>query len=195
MEKYKLCPQCGLHVSPAVIECPDCEADLMNVPVVDDAAPEAPPVQQQTRMIRRCECGAENPPQARKCMTCGEDISDILPAPAQAEACCHAAEIVTLDGLWKTEIGAEPVTIGREQHGSAYLRTHSYVSRTHAQLVMKDGALQITSLSRSNPTFINNEPMKTDEVRTLKQEDEIGLGGCVIDGSRQDEAAYFVVKL
>lgn len=193
--KYKRCPQCGQHVSPTVIECPACEADLLGVPVADE---ELPPVQAdppRSALVRRCDCGAENPPQARKCAACGEDISDIVPAPAQMQQGCLAAELVSLDGQWKVAVSSEPVTLGREQVGSEYLRSRSYVSRVQARLEMKDGELQITSLSRSNPTFVNDVPMQTGEVRRLSCGDEIGLGGCVINGQRQEEAAYLTVQI
>lgn len=199
MAKYKQCPQCGQHVSPAMVECPDCEADLMGVPVMDDeeqAAPEqdVPEVKQAPVLVRRCDCGAENPPQARKCLSCGEDISDIAPAPAAAQTEC-VAELATLDGRWKTTVACEPVTLGREHTGSEYLSGHCYVARAQARVEWKDGMVEITSLSRSNPTFVNNVPMGTGETRTLQPGDEIGLGGCVIGGERQADAAYLVFRL
>lgn len=196
MAKYKRCPQCGEHVSPTLFECPGCETDLFSVPVVDEDEPSAAaPVQPQTAaLVRRCDCGAVNPPQARKCQACGEDISDIAPMAAQT-AKQHTATIASLDGQWHMDVCAEPVTLGRGQPGCDYLRTRVYVSRSHARLAVTDGALQITSLSRSNPTFINNEPIQADEVRTLRDGDEIGLGGCEINGTRQDNAAYLTVRL
>ncbi len=195
MEKYKRCPQCGEHVSPTLFECPRCEADLFSVPVVDgeESQPETPPPPRPAPLIRRCDCGAENPPQARKCRVCGEDLSDIAPTAVQARP--RTALVTSLDGQWTMEICAQPVVLGREQPGCEYLRARAYVSRQQARLVMEDGEMRITSLSRSNPTFINNAPLQTDEVRALRDGDEIGLGGCEIDGARQDMAAYLRVRL
>ena len=31
-----------------------------------------------TVLMKVCDCGEQNPPQARKCQACGEDISDII---------------------------------------------------------------------------------------------------------------------
>lgn len=202
MAKYKLCPGCGLHADPSLVECPDCEADLVSVPVVDEdaAVQEEPAAPQAAVLVRRCECGAENPSQARKCSACGEDISDIVPTPAAAPA-EEAAEpalltLCTLDGQWQVDVpeGEAGFLLGRGQADCEYLRTHRYVSRNQARLTRTEGALAITSLSRSNPTFVNNVPLQTGETRALCEGDEIGLGGCVVDGARQDEAAYLVVR-
>ena len=38
MAKFKLCPECGEHVSPALVICTACSADLCGVPVTDEAA-------------------------------------------------------------------------------------------------------------------------------------------------------------
>lgn len=184
-----------------MIECPDCEADLISVPVTDEEEPAAAPVQAESpvmsggALVRLCDCGAANPPQARKCAACGEDISDVLPAPMPVqEECCAGAELVSLDGEWQLMVGAEPVEIGRGKPGCGYLQTHPYVSRTQARLMFSADGLQITSLSRTNPTFINNVPMQAEETRLLQPGDEIGLGGCVINGERQSGAAYLRVK-
>lgn len=202
MPKYKLCPGCGLHADPSLVECPDCEADLVSVPVVDEdaAVQEEPAAPQAAVLVRRCECGAENPSQARKCSACGEDISDIVPMPAAAPA-EEAAEpalltLCTLDGQWQVDVpeGEAGFLLGRGQADCECLRTHRYVSRNQARLTRTEGALAITSLSRSNPTFVNNVPLQTGETRALCEGDEIGLGGCVVDGARQDEAAYLVVR-
>lgn len=205
MSKYKLCPGCGLHADPSLVECPECEADLVSVPVVDEDAsvPAASDTPRENVLVRRCDCGAENPAQARKCSVCGEDISDIVPTPAadvaeNAEGSAPLA-LCTLDGQWRVEApedaaDAEGLLLGRGQAGCEYLRTHRYVSRSQARLTMTDGALAITSLSRSNPTFVNNVPLQCGETRLLNEGDEVGLGGCVVDDARQEDAAYLIVR-
>ena len=87
LEKYKVCPECGKHNAPNLLECRFCEADLTGCKIVDkttEAAVSAKPEQsasaeEKTVLVRICDCGAENAPQARKCKACGEDISDIIP--------------------------------------------------------------------------------------------------------------------
>ena len=60
-------------------------------------------------LVRICDCGAQNPPQARKCKVCGEDISDIMPTTVVAEEKkAFAYELkavgdefaITLSALW-----------------------------------------------------------------------------------------------
>ena len=84
LKKYKICPVCGTHNAPNFLECKQCETDLTSIKPVDDTVDTAP-VQQdnaasttQDALVRICECGHHNAPQARKCEKCHEDISDIL---------------------------------------------------------------------------------------------------------------------
>ena len=37
MEKYKVCPHCGTHNPPMMLECIQCAEDLTGVKVVDDS--------------------------------------------------------------------------------------------------------------------------------------------------------------
>ena len=37
LEKYKICPVCGEHNSPSLLECRKCKADLTGVKVTDSA--------------------------------------------------------------------------------------------------------------------------------------------------------------
>ena len=67
MEKYKVCPVCGTHNIPLYLECSECEADLQNVPVVDESVEQVAaqndnkPVDTNTTtpMVRVCDCGAK----------------------------------------------------------------------------------------------------------------------------------------
>ena len=82
LEKYKVCPECGKHNAPNLLECRFCEADLTGCKIVDKTTETAEPAKQKqavsteekTALVRICDCGAENAPQARKCKACGEDI-------------------------------------------------------------------------------------------------------------------------
>lgn len=195
MEKYKVCPNCGEHNNPIFIECSNCGTDLMSVKVVDEATENIvyEPVA-ETEMVKVCECGAENPPAARKCSSCDEDISDILPTP-KAENCCKQYVLVEVSGEYSYDVpNNSEIIIGRENVLKEFISCKSYVSRSHAKLVSEGDNLYITNLSGTNFTYVNNEKISNDTPTFLKTDDEIGLGGCVNNGSRQDLAVYLVVR-
>lgn len=208
MEKYKVCPACGAHNNPLFLECVDCEADLQNIPVVDEEmeraatqsdvqGTEAAPV-----MVRLCDCGAKNPVQARRCSACGEDISTIMPSPDTAATRDNAPAsqqyiLSSLDGIYAYAIEEGSTVIGREHEMQAYLLSKSYVSRKHAELTLDcaAGTLTIKNLNTTNYTFVNNQMISGDIPTQLKDGDEIGLGGNECNGSRQTQAAYFLVRI
>lgn len=76
-----------------------------------------------------------------------------------------------------------------------YLNNFSYVSRMQAKLYRDGQKLMLTNLSHTNPTYINNDPLAFNQSSPLNEGDEIGLGGCMIEGERQDQAAYLIVHL
>jgi len=199
LAKYKICPSCGQHNPPTLIECGACEADLTGIRIMEAAAEqeeaEADTVSPAPgELVKACEeCGAENPPQARKCQACGEDISDILPAAAQPRTVSYRLE--SADGAYSLSIDAPLYTIGRNHEMGDYLETKPYVSRRHAKLTVVSDDLYIEDLSNTNNTFINNELIPDEVPIRLREGDEIGLGGKVVNGSRQNEAAYFVVRV
>ena len=136
MEKYKVCPNCGEHNNPIFIECSNCGTDLMTVKVVDEVTenityePET-----ETPMVKICECGAENPPAARKCSACDEDISDILPTP-KAECCCKQYALCEISGAYTYDVPNDTeIILGRENVLKEYIVDKSYVSRSHAKIV------------------------------------------------------------
>ena len=223
LQKYKICPNCGEHNSPGLIECRKCETDLTGIPVMDDnrlaqeaagqdkqgtgaanaagqdkqgtgvtnAASETSGTQRKA-LFRFCDCGAQNPPQARKCQVCGEDISDIM--PMEAGVCWPRFYECKAIGAPFSATLKQPVTvIGREAEWKEYLAGKPYVSRQHARLTVGDGKLFIENLSKTNMTYVNNTLIEGSEPVELKAGDEIGLGGMIIDGSRQEKAAYFLV--
>ena len=195
MEKYKVCPNCGEHNDPRLIECKNCYTDLMSVKVVDEATENVlyEPVI-ETEMVKVCECGAENPPAARKCSACGEDISDIIPTP-KAENCCKQYVLCEISGIFTYDIPKDTeIIIGRENILKEFISDKSYVSRSHAKIVSEGDNLYITNLSGTNFTYVNNEKISNETPTLLKHDDEIGLGGCVNNGNRQDLAVYLVVR-
>lgn len=190
LEKYKVCPSCGAHNPPSLLECRECETDLTGVKPVDAEtevkAEETFPV----GLVRVCECEAHNPPQARKCSACGEDISDILPAEAEQPK-PPVFLLTAADGSASLEFDSTTI-IGREAALQQYLSDKTYVSRQHARLTVTAGKAFIENLSRTNRTYLNNILIENDVPIALHEGDEIGLGGVIVNGSRQDKAAYFI---
>jgi len=203
LSKYKVCPECGKRNSPNLLECRYCEADLTGVKVLDSTAaesakdtPSSTATTVETELARICECGARNAPQARKCKVCGEDISDILPVQVEKEVKkAFSYELRSYDGSFSVTIDKPLVVVGRETELKEYLQTKVYVSRQHARLTVVADKVFVENMSRTNKTFLNNEEIPDGTPTALKSGDEIGLGGKVIDGSRQDQAAYFIFQV
>ena len=202
MEKYKICPSCKTKNPPALFECMNCEADLTGIKITDEETEKMiadNAIEQaetaSNKMVRVCECGAKNAPNARKCSSCDEDISDITPTPDTEEEAKeeHAFVLSSLDGRYAYTITADDITIGREGTMSEYLSVKSYVSRSHARITKENNELYIENLSNTNFTYINNK--KITEKTMLQDGDEIGLGGTSINGRCQEQAAYFLVRI
>ncbi len=194
MEKYKICPSCGAHNLPTEFECTECETDLTAVRAVDK---DSELIKEETRsvgekMVRICDCGAKNLPSARKCSECGEDISDIIPSPDSEETIHYV--LTSADGDYAFELSELPAFIGREKLMKEYLSPRSYVSRKHAELSLSEGKLYIKNLSSANGTYLNNVKLDNEQ-HELHDGDELSLGGCVINGNRQDNAAYLFVRI
>ena len=204
LEKYKVCPECGKHNAPNLLECRFCEADLTGCKIVDKTTEAAEPAKQEqpvsaeekTVLVRICDCGAENAPQARKCKACGEDISDIIPERvALAEKRPFTYELSSVDGSFSVSLDQVVTVIGREAQLKEYLSSKVYVSRQHAKMTVVAEKLFIQNLSRTNKTFVNNEEISSETPTAVNNGDEIGLGGKVINGTRQENAAYFVFQV
>ena len=95
----------------------------------------------------------------------------------------------------RIEINTENIIVGREHDMKEYLDKKSYVSRKHAEVLLKDGKLFIKNYSNTNFTFVNNVKISSEEFLELHDGDEIGLGGNSQDGERQQDAAYFIVRM
>lgn len=202
MDRYKLCPTCGIKNNPTSFECQSCETDLTSVRVLDEETEKAQQTvttnipQAQTVMVRICDCGQKNPSGSRKCSSCGEDISDVTPANDTAINSANEAQkylLSSIDGEYDYEI-KQCVTVGREQEMGEYLSKKLFVSRTHAKLSIVENELYIENLSGTNFTYVNNVKVALGEKVKLTDGDELGLGGFIKNGERQDEAAYFLVR-
>lgn len=199
MEKFKVCPACGSRNDPRSVECASCGADLMGIPVVDEEQERAleikaaPPVSQDKDipMVKICDCGEQNPAQARKCQRCGEDISDILPVRSSEEVELHY-QLATLDGDFFYRIPCGETIIGREHGMGEYLSGKPFVSRSHARLIVERGKLYIENLSGTNFTYVKGIKIPTGRTQ-LNVGDDVSLGGILVHGKCQEEAAYFVV--
>lgn len=199
MEKYKICPSCHEKNEPTLLECIYCEADLTGVKITDEESERMQEnnsiaEQQTAELVRLCECGAKNPPNARKCSLCGEDISDITPTPDTAEKPAETTFVLSsTDGQYAYKLTSDEIIIGRENVMSEYLSVKSYVSRSHARLSIINGELFIENMSNTNFTYVNNQ--KITGKTQLKDGDEIGLGGTSVNGKSQSMAAYFLVRI
>ena len=199
MKKYKVCPYCGRHNLPKMLECIQCETDLSNVRVVDEDTENKETVNEEvevvSRMIRLCDCGFKNAVNARKCGNCGEDISDIIPTEdKEVEQTSIHCIIASLDGEYSYEIVESAFCIGREAGMSEYLAMKPYVSRQHAELIKDGDKFYIRNISQTNFTYLNNIKISQDMCE-LHDGDEIGLGGNSVNGNRQQDAAYFQVRI
>ncbi len=204
LTKYKVCPECGKHNAPNLLECRFCEADLTGCKVVDKATKSVAPASEEKPattternvLVRICDCGAENAPQARKCKACGEDISDIIPERVSVvEKRPFTYELRSVDGSFSVSLDQVVTVIGREAQLKEYLSSKVYVSRQHAKLTVVAEKVFIENLSQTNKTFLNNEEVPGETPTPVHNGDEIGLGGKVINGTRQENAAYFVFQV
>lgn len=198
MEKFKICPVCGMHNKPNMIECIGCETDLTSVKATDEATEQAKITAQENtsknveeKYVRICDCGCINSATAKKCVECGEDISDIAPILQSENNTCKYV-MTSLDGEYAYEIKDGTTILGRENEMKEYLADKAYVSRQHAKIMKDDDMIYIENLSNTNFTFVNNQ--KIAEKTELHVDDEIGLGGNETNGSRQSGAAYLILR-
>ncbi|MGN1020531.1 MAG: FHA domain-containing protein [Aristaeellaceae bacterium] len=199
--KYKVCPACGERNKPSDFECMKCGIDITNVNPTDEENEQFPAPQPPAGpvMVRICvSCGHHNPVNAGQCQRCQDDLTGIIPTAeegddSQSQSPAQAT-LLSLDEQYAFELPAGETTVGRQEVMSEYLRTKPFVSRRHAMFRLADGKLTVTNLSQSNYTFVNNMRCPSREVE-LHDGDIIGLGGNECDGKRQDDAAYFLVRL
>ena len=200
MNKFKICPECGTKNPPDVSDCVNCDCDLMSVPITDaqqvtvkNSSEDKPVV--KSSLVRVCsECGEKNLPNARKCANCGEDISDVIPTTSVAmepEIKSAAFVLRSLDSKIAFKINRNDITVGREHELKDYLAAKTFVSRRHCRFTIEDGKLFVEDLNSANSTYVNNQ--KIFAKKKLTKGDEIGLGGAIFNGSRQGNAAYFLV--
>ena len=206
LTKFKVCPVCGERNPSALLECKKCETDLTGIKVVDEvilatanaaAHKDTASSNNNRHLVKMCDCGNANPPQARKCSVCGEDISDVRATEAQAspQQMMRTAVLRSMDGTFSYAIDKPITVIGREAEMREYLETKTYVSRKHAKFTIANTEIYIENMSVTNRTYLNNMLISGDVPTLLKNGDEIGLGGKLINSERQSQAAYFTIEV
>lgn len=199
MSKFiKLCA-CGTQNRTTANRCSSCKRDISLLDFIDieESAPEVAEnkVDENEVLIRVCdECGHKNPVNLRKCENCGEDINHISPT---IDTCVNTTRYIlsSVDDTYAFEMLEEKYVIGRENSMQEYLKDKMFVSRMHAELYIDNNLLYVKNLSDKNRTYLNNELISQSEPVELKDGDELGLGGNEQNGSRQDMAAYFIVRI
>lgn len=204
-KQYRICPNCNMWNDVRAIECISCGTDLMNVkPVTKENASKGNQSTGKTSSAKgkKCtECGHINPPQARKCEKCKEDLSDVkiieIEVDKQDQNTKSAAyEFITAEGNDRFDVpeGQTELILGREGFLSGYLSGKMYVSRQQAAIVLQEDHFLIRNLSRTNPTFVENRELENGKEYSFPLGKEIGLGGKVINGTRQSQAAYLILR-
>lgn len=203
MAKYKICPVCGKHNMPTMLECIGCETDLSGIRTIDEDIEKAQsvpspsvPKASSVKMIRLCDCGYKNSVQNRKCISCGEDISMVVPTPDTAEKDEPVKFVLSsIDGSFAYELTQAKTVVGRENEMREYLDGKPYVSRKHAEFQVEKDKLFLVNYSHTNYTFINNQKIDDENPHELSDGDEVGLGGNSENKQRQSDAAYFLVRI
>lgn len=204
LTKYKICPECGAHNSPSLVECKFCGTDMTAIKqIFDSDSPEPPHPQadpgaadEPAVLVRICDaCGKENPANARICSSCGEEIGDVIPCPSKNPAESTVKyELISVDGSFSVTVDNPVFIIGREHGLQTWMENRLYVGRIQARLTVHGGGVYIEDLSKTNKTFVNNAELSEGTPTELADGDEIGLGGKVIDGARQNEAVYLIFR-
>ncbi|MCL1802585.1 MAG: FHA domain-containing protein [Eubacteriaceae bacterium] len=106
----------------------------------------------------------------------------------------NAFELVSISGDFSISIDKPEIVLGRAASASVYLKDKLYVSRLHAKIRLVGNKVFIEDISNTNHTFVNNEFIKRGYMAELQDGDEIGLGGKIVNGSRQNDAAFFYFR-
>lgn len=152
------CPACGLRTDTSKRVCPQCTEFLV---------PDEPPVEA-----------------AAVCEDCGMDLVDgecpvhSLGTPPPAATTRDTVErTATVDFPWgPVDVGASEVWIGRADECGALvarLRQYDNISRRHAVLWCRDGALFVRDQDSMNGTFVNSRRINPNEPYPLHDGDQV----------------------
>lgn len=103
--------------------------------------------------------------------------------------------LLSINDAYCFEIEKDFLTIGRDHFMCEYLCKKPFVSRKHAIITTDGKSLVIENLSEKNSTYVNNKRLAVGERVSLTDGDELGLGGFTEHGKRQEDAAYFLVRI
>ena len=140
-------------------------------------------------------CGSKETQTSKVCNQCESDFFEVKSQSDEHIEQQDKYILVSVDGDYRYEIDRNSVVIGRDYAMSEFLSRKPFVSRKHAMITISNKYLEIENLSKTNSTFINNKRLAVGECISLSDGDEIGLGGLVKDGQRQEDAAYFLVVI
>jgi pSer/pThr/pTyr-binding forkhead associated (FHA) protein len=102
--------------------------------------------------------------------------------------------LVSLNGdySYHIPIDSKETVIGRAAEAKEFLRNKPFVSRRHCKVRIIGQKAYLEDINETNHTYVNNAAVKEGYMAELSDGDEIGLGGKIIGGARQEEAAFFV---
>jgi predicted component of type VI protein secretion system len=85
----------------------------------------------------------------------------------------------------RVEVGAEPVTIGRDE-GQTLVFADSQVSRRHARISLVNGEAVVEDLGSTNGTFVHTERITAP--LTLKEGDVVRIGSQILKYERRSQS-------
>jgi len=182
MNEVRICPTCEVEHPPATLKCP-CGQHLINVDITGSRSAEVLgsglgdaefDIPIQPGCCPYPDCGASNPIGAELCAYCFRPLnmtgaaSSTLPI-SSAVICWPWGEEIILTG---------ELRIGREPPASAAMaskleREYVNVSRRHAEFIFNDNILMVRDLGSLNGTFVNDQPIKANQLVTLANGDRV----------------------
>lgn len=204
IETYKICPSCGHHNAPNLIECEKCETDLQRVKIVYNDLEKTNNVNEikeepKTSFIKICPfCQTKNQPMAKECSKCHNDLALVLATKENAPVTKKIYKLVSDDGECEIIINNSFETIGRAFSKFSYLQTKECVSRRHLMVLILNNKMYIKNCQAVNAnrpviTFLNEKMLKPNEKVEVINGDLIGLGG--ENFNKYPKAAYFKVVI
>lgn len=154
----------------------------------------------------KCPNGHENKEGAKLCIVCGEPLVDLtkntstkkyddtdfeegVPKWGSARFTPRTNLVIGVEGESRTlSFDADEIdelVIGREDPRTGelpainlnkYKALEKGVSRRHAAIIHKDGALNVVDMGSANGTFLNGQKLVPNQPRVLRDGDDIRLG-------------------